>query len=78
MKLSEDLAYWRAERPDEWTMDDFIRKAKDLENQNENLKELIHLIDEEIPLADSTCDEPGITFSEACRRQLNRDKINIK
>lgn len=32
MKLSEDLAYWRCERPDEWTMDRFIRKAKDLED----------------------------------------------
>lgn len=25
--LSEDLKHWRAERPDEWTMDRFIRKA---------------------------------------------------
>lgn len=31
MKLSEDLKYWRAERPDEWTMDCFIRNAKKLE-----------------------------------------------
>ena len=31
MKLSEHLQSWRAERPDEWTMDDFIRKAKALE-----------------------------------------------
>ena len=33
MILSEDLKYWRAERPDEWTMDDFIRKAEALEKQ---------------------------------------------
>lgn len=32
MKLSEDLAYWRCERPDEWTMDRFIRKARGLED----------------------------------------------
>ena len=31
MPLSEDLQYWRAERPDEWIMDRFIRKAKKLE-----------------------------------------------
>ena len=29
--LSEQLRYWRAERPDEWIMDDFIRKALALE-----------------------------------------------
>ena len=29
--LSEDLQYWRAERPDEWVMDKFICKAKKLE-----------------------------------------------
>lgn len=29
--LSEQLKYWRAERPDEWIMDDFIRKAISLE-----------------------------------------------
>jgi len=31
MSLSEDLQYWRIERPDEWIMDRFIRKAKKLE-----------------------------------------------
>ena len=30
--LSKDLEYWRAERPDEWTMDEFIRAAKRIEN----------------------------------------------
>ena len=29
--LSEQLKYWRAERTDEWIMDDFIRKAEALE-----------------------------------------------
>jgi len=32
MKLSEDLRNCRIDRPDEWTMDRFIRKAKRLEN----------------------------------------------
>jgi hypothetical protein len=31
LSLSYDLGYWRAERPDEWTMDRFIRKAEELE-----------------------------------------------
>ena len=30
-KLSEKLKSWRAERPDEWIMDEFIRKAIELE-----------------------------------------------
>ena len=32
MKLSDDLKKWRAERPDEWTMDRFIRAAEKLED----------------------------------------------
>lgn len=31
IKLSEDLEHWRCERPDEWIMDRFIKKAKLLE-----------------------------------------------
>lgn len=31
LKLSDDLKYWRAERPDEWIMDRFIKKAELLE-----------------------------------------------
>ena len=31
MKLSEKLKSWRAERPDEWTMDEFIRTAEKME-----------------------------------------------
>ena len=31
-KLSDDLRYWRAERPDEWKMDEFIRRAVELED----------------------------------------------
>jgi hypothetical protein len=30
---------------------------------------LIAFIDAKVPRADHTCDEPGITFSEACRRE---------
>jgi len=31
--LSNQLKYWRCERPDEWIMDSFIRKAEKLEDQ---------------------------------------------
>jgi hypothetical protein len=30
-KLSDKLQYWRAERPDEWTMDEFIHDAQVIE-----------------------------------------------
>lgn len=30
--LTEDLQYWRAERPDEWKMDEFIRKASAMQD----------------------------------------------
>jgi hypothetical protein len=33
MKLSEDLRKCKTDRPDEWTMDRFIRKAERLERQ---------------------------------------------
>ena len=46
--LAEELSMWRAERPDEWKMDEFIRGAKELEAQltdareeNKELKELL-------------------------------------
>jgi len=31
LKLSEDLKKWRIERPDEWTMDRFIKNAEIME-----------------------------------------------
>jgi len=44
MKLSDDLKYWRAERPDEWTMDEFIRKAGKMEVSNEKMISLLSQI----------------------------------
>ena len=37
IKLSELLLKYRADRPDEWTMDDFVRSA---EKQEKRIKEL--------------------------------------
>lgn len=31
IKLSDDLQHWRADRPSEWLMDEFIKKAKEME-----------------------------------------------
>ena len=39
MKLSEQLKAFRADRPDEWTMDEFIRCAKNLEDRLQFLME---------------------------------------
>jgi len=39
MKLSEQLRAFRADRPDEWTMDNFIRCAENLENRLQFLME---------------------------------------
>lgn len=39
--LSEDLQFWRAERPDEWIMDRFIEKAIMLEIEIDNLQDEI-------------------------------------
>lgn len=39
--LSEDLQFWRADRPDEWTMDRFINSAKALESKYGSLRSLI-------------------------------------
>ena len=41
--LSEDLKYWRAERPDEWTMDRFIRAAEKLERSTIHNKDYAEL-----------------------------------
>ncbi|MCP4648548.1 MAG: hypothetical protein GY853_00525 [PVC group bacterium] len=42
--LSERMMKWRAERPDEWVMDEFIRAIKALEESNaEMLKYYIKL-----------------------------------
>lgn len=37
MKLSVELEKWRADRPDEWKMDEFIRKAAELEREKADL-----------------------------------------
>jgi hypothetical protein len=47
------------------------------EREIAQLKAIIKLIDETVPLADDTCDEPGITFSKACRRQLTEDNHQL-
>jgi len=43
--LSEDLKMWRAERPDEWTMDRFIRKAEKLESRHDPLQEVVEWLE---------------------------------
>ena len=38
-KLSDDLEYWRNQRPSQWKMDEFIHKAKLLEDRIAELEE---------------------------------------
>ena len=40
--LSEHLELWRAERPSEYKMDEFIRDAKDLEEGMKTIKREIY------------------------------------
>jgi len=43
MNLSDDLKYWRAERPDEWTMDRFIKEAEEHEKLCFNIYMSMHV-----------------------------------
>ena len=38
-KLSDDLEYWRNQRPSQWKMDEFIHKARILEVRIMELEE---------------------------------------
>jgi len=63
--LSEELKKWRAERPDEWKMDEFIRKAESLE---EVVKAVAHVgIDfgfGKYELQDSDIDKARLIFED--------------
>jgi hypothetical protein len=48
-------------------------KVRELEEEVNRLRALIAEMNEHAPPADETCNEPGISYSEACRRLL-RDK----
>ena len=54
MKLSKELEYWRAERPDEWKMEEFLRQAKGLEQENAKLKSKLANIEKGINNLDDT------------------------
>lgn len=40
-KLGKRMQHMRAERPDEWTMDEFIHGVEQLDAENKKLKEVI-------------------------------------
>lgn len=42
-RLGKKIQYWRAERPDEWTMDEFIRDAEIMASQ---LDEALDMLDD--------------------------------
>ena len=43
--FSDDLKFWRAEKPDEWVMDRFIREAARLEAETARLQEIERNVD---------------------------------
>ena len=45
MKLSEKLSNYRADRPDEYTMDEFKRNALELEQQLQQYKSIVKTVD---------------------------------
>jgi len=49
------------------------KRIRELEEEIDRLRALIKEMDDHVPPADGACDEPGIPYSEACRRLL-RDK----
>lgn len=44
MKLSVELERWRADRPDEWKMDEFIRNAEKLESERDALEATVEAL----------------------------------
>lgn len=62
MRLSEDLRKWRAERPDEWTMDRFIQEATRLEALEEKFTSANKQSDA-IATIESKCDKILISLS---------------
>ena len=72
--LTEHLASWRAERPDEWTMDEFIRKALKLEERNDELeaklKALEHIGSEDDTLVNRLL---GVYETNGIKRDFTKD-----
>jgi len=52
ISLVERLKFWRAERPDEWQMDEFIWDAKKLEQERNELTAQVERLRSEFPLFD--------------------------
>jgi len=51
-----------------------IAEADKLRAELAEMKALIAYMDKWVPLADDTCAEPGITYSEACKRTMRRSE----
>lgn len=46
-----------------------------LKAEHNELRRIIQYIDHHTPVADHTCDEPGIAYSEAIRRTLKDERV---
>lgn len=65
MKLSEELSKWRADRPDEWKMDEFIRNAEKLESESDALSKKLRAAQHEAEALAATVEALREALSEA-------------
>jgi hypothetical protein len=66
--LSGKMEFWRAERPDEWTMDEFIRDAEKLEAATALQAERVRELEEALKLADAALRGKNINLKALSRR----------
>lgn len=74
IKLSERIRLSRADRPDEWSMDDYSREAKKLEDR-------IAELEEERPSVENGKNRYGVDvsyFRNVINRELNRSLQDFK
>ena len=72
IKLSDRLIQLRAERPDEWQMDELVRIAVDLENYN---NDLIKSINSSLNIKTHTYDSAGELINDI--KCLLKESIRI-
>ena len=73
--FSDDLKYWRAERPDEWVMDRFIREAKHLEAETARLQEIernVDLVTQQWQQRVQELEALQLTMDEACSNWIDK------
>jgi hypothetical protein len=60
--LSTKVCAWRAERPDEWTMDELLRGATELQAENAELKRLVEELKTELTENADSCGNSSLVL----------------